>query len=38
MTDTVECPACGMDSVKIYRCQHCGHDLTEEESTTGRGY
>jgi len=32
----VECPACGKDSDKIYRCEHCGRDLAGEGSTEGR--
>lgn len=33
---TVECPACGLDSSVMYRCQHCGRDLAGEGSTEGR--
>jgi len=34
--ETVECPCCGLESAKIYRCQHCGRDLAGEGSTEGR--
>lgn len=26
---TQHCPACGAESEKIYRCDTCGHDLTD---------
>lgn len=29
---TVECPSCGEISEVIYRCEHCGKDLTGEET------
>lgn len=26
---TVTCPACGDESEKIYRCEHCDYDLVD---------
>jgi hypothetical protein len=28
--DTEECPACGEDSEKCYRCTECGRDLVRD--------
>lgn len=30
------CPACDRLSDKIYRCEHCGHDLAGTRSTVGQ--
>lgn len=35
-TDVHECPACGEDSDKIYRCTECGHDLAGDTTTVGQ--
>lgn len=32
----VECPACELVTVIMYRCQHCGHDLAGDKATEGR--
>lgn len=34
MTTTVECPTCGHDSERVYRCEECGRDLANEQTTT----
>jgi primosomal protein N' len=36
MREIVECPVCGHDSQRTYRCPECGKDLTGETTTSGR--
>lgn len=32
----VICPACDNESAVIFRCDECGHDLVDEDSSSGR--
>ena len=36
--ERVVCPACLEASTNRRTCEHCGHDLTDETSSTARSY